>query len=324
MSVIKPIGKKKVFHYIRYVSGGKWFKKSLKTSDRRIARLEQTRLDEQFDAGKSPASGVWSAFRDAYLKHSEIRKSHATLLEDRHILGRFERDVKPYRLAEIRRHQIQEWIDGLDVSNITRNKYFRHIKAAFNWGYENSYFTHRVTEGIKQIRVELPFRRVITKEEIKKLFKAAKEAPRPDAYLFLLILCYTGVRVSEMLGLLWEDVQGDFLRIRNTKGKKVRHIPMIDELKKELEKHTRRPEERIIPLRSRFQASMLLSHLAFKAGIDQINLHLLRHSFASNYMMSGGNPKALQNFLGHTNSATTDRYVHLSTDYLKNEIKKIR
>jgi len=45
--------------------------------------------------------------------------------------------------------------------------------------------------------------------------------------------------------------------------------------------------------------------------------HVLRHSFASHFMMNGGNILALQRILGHANLAMTMRYTHLAPDHLR-------
>lgn len=48
--------------------------------------------------------------------------------------------------------------------------------------------------------------------------------------------------------------------------------------------------------------------------------HILRHTFASHFMMNGGNIIALQRILGHANIQQTMTYAHLSPDYLQNAV----
>jgi site-specific recombinase XerD len=58
-----------------------------------------------------------------------------------------------------------------------------------------------------------------------------------------------------------------------------------------------------------------------KAGIiNKIRFHDLRHSFASNYMMNGGNVFDLQKLLGHTDIKMTMRYAHFTPAHLQNSI----
>jgi site-specific recombinase XerD len=54
---------------------------------------------------------------------------------------------------------------------------------------------------------------------------------------------------------------------------------------------------------------------------NKIRFHDLRHSFASNYMMNGGNVFDLQKLLGHTDIKMTMRYAHFTPDHLQSSIK---
>lgn len=49
--------------------------------------------------------------------------------------------------------------------------------------------------------------------------------------------------------------------------------------------------------------------------------HVLRHTFASHFMMNGGNILALKEILGHTSLNMTMRYAHLSPEYLQDAVK---
>jgi len=59
-----------------------------------------------------------------------------------------------------------------------------------------------------------------------------------------------------------------------------------------------------------------------EAGITRkIRFHDLRHTFASNFIMSGGNILTLQKLLGHSTMNLTMRYAHLAPDFMENEIQ---
>jgi site-specific recombinase XerD len=51
--------------------------------------------------------------------------------------------------------------------------------------------------------------------------------------------------------------------------------------------------------------------------------HLLRHTFASHFVMSGGNILALQKILGHSDVKMTMIYAHLAPDYLGQEMERV-
>jgi hypothetical protein len=63
----------------------------------------------------------------------------------------------------------------------------------------------------------------------------------------------------------------------------------------------------------------------FKAALTgaechAIGFHGLRHTFASHFMMSGGNILTLQKLLGHSSVAVTMKYAHLAPDFMRDEI----
>lgn len=62
-----------------------------------------------------------------------------------------------------------------------------------------------------------------------------------------------------------------------------------------------------------------------RSGIHARGLwHLLRHAFASHFIMSGGNILTLQEILGHASLDTTLVYAHLAPDFLADELDRIR
>ena len=67
------------------------------------------------------------------------------------------------------------------------------------------------------------------------------------------------------------------------------------------------------------------AYSAFRDGVERAGLalsdgqltHVLRHTFASHFMMNGGNILVLQRALGHANLTMTMRYAHLAPDHLQ-------
>jgi len=60
---------------------------------------------------------------------------------------------------------------------------------------------------------------------------------------------------------------------------------------------------------------------AERAGLRKIRFHDLRHTFASNFVIKGGNVISLQRILGHSTINMTLRYAHLAPDFLASEIE---
>lgn len=103
----------------------------------------------------------------------------------------------------------------------------------------------------------------------------------------------------------------------NTKSTKARSIPISRDLESQLTEH-----HKIHKNGHRIFSS---AYSAFREALEQTNLklsegqltHILRHSFASHFMINGGNIIALQKILGHSSLAMTMRYAHLSPEHLQ-------
>jgi integrase/recombinase XerC len=143
----------------------------------------------------------------------------------------------------------------------------------------------------------------------------------------------TGVRVSELVGLNWADidVQLGIVRVLG-KGSKERIVPIgnvalkaLDGYSRELRKQWNLACKGETPvflnnrgerLTTRSVARIVEKHLK-RAGIPiQMGPHGLRHSFATHLLNSGADLRVIQELLGHANLSTTQRYTHLNLDQL--------
>jgi integrase len=139
--------------------------------------------------------------------------------------------------------------------------------------------------------------------------------------LIVLIAVTTGMRVAEVFGLRWSDVMyGEgLLAVRaKLKGGKMRYVPMLPELAGELRRYPAViGEDRIFPpkqgaVSGRQRVEGSFEDLLERAGIEDFRFHDLRHTFASWYMMNGGDLYELAKILGHSNIKMTERYAKLA------------
>ncbi|WP_321893041.1 tyrosine-type recombinase/integrase [Paraburkholderia tropica] len=101
-----------------------------------------------------------------------------------------------------------------------------------------------------------------------------------------------------------------------TKSSKARAVPIRSSLAKDLHAHfrTHGEDERIFGTAwSAFREALQRAKIVLPKG--QLT-HVLRHTFASHFMMNGGNILSLQRALGHHSLTMTMRYAHLSPDHL--------
>jgi integrase/recombinase XerC len=143
----------------------------------------------------------------------------------------------------------------------------------------------------------------------------------------------TGVRVSELVGLNWGDIDFQLGIIRVVgKGSKERIVPIgeialaaLGDYAREQRKKWNLPCKGETPvflnnrgnrITTRSVARIVEKHLK-QAGIQiQMGPHGLRHSFATHLLNSGADLRVIQELLGHASLSTTQRYTHLNLDQL--------
>jgi integrase/recombinase XerD len=139
----------------------------------------------------------------------------------------------------------------------------------------------------------------------------------------------SGLRVSEVCGLNLHDVDDQIVRVRG-KGGKERIVPVAKSAVDAVDyyQHHYRQQgtaEKQMPLfvsdrGKRIDRTMVWKRVklyARSAGISKaISPHTLRHSFATHLLENGADLRVIQEMLGHSSIATTDRYTHISQRHL--------
>ena len=176
--------------------------------------------------------------------------------------------------------------------------------------------------------------RFLSDEEYRRLGATLREieAERSEtasAIAAIRLLMLTGCRLSEIQKLRWEhvDLEAGELRLSDTKtGAKVVHLgdPAIDVLRA-----FDRQEDNPWVIAGRKPGSHLtdLQHpwrrIRARAGLDDVRIHDLRHSFASGGLLVGEGLPMIGKLLGHTQVQTTARYAHLANDPVKSAANRI-
>ena len=142
----------------------------------------------------------------------------------------------------------------------------------------------------------------------------------PPAVAAIRLLMLTGCRSSEILNLRWDDVDrtAGELRLRDTKTGP-RMVPMTAAALDVLDAIPRSPGiPWVIPAqKGRGRLSSLYHYwrpIRARAGLDDVRIHDLRHSYASRALALGEGLPVIGRLLGHKEVATTARYAHLIRD----------
>jgi len=163
--------------------------------------------------------------------------------------------------------------------------------------------------------------RFLSKEEMKALMDVAKK-DSPRNYMTLRMLCFLGLRNSEIRKLTVEDV--DLMKqqvfVSQGKGKKDRivAVPGMKPFLEELDKWTAE-NDKFFDLSAR-QLQRIVKAYAVKAGIRrplEIHPHTLRHSYATYLQDKTDNILFVKEQMGHSKVATTEIYVHMAMEARK-------
>jgi integrase len=139
------------------------------------------------------------------------------------------------------------------------------------------------------------------------------------------LLILTGARVGEVLSAEWAHfdlVRGVWTKpSHHTKQKRIEHVPLnrvarglISSMWKQ-----RASEQYLFPGKkgARKKLDRPWKAITATAGLSQVRLHDLRHSFASHLVSAGVSLYTVGKLLGHTKSQTTERYAHVNDDALR-------
>lgn len=210
---------------------------------------------------------------------------------------------------------------GVTAANMNRElAYFRamfnELERLGSWNTDNPLSKLR---SFKVAERELSY---LTEEQIKKLLEELGKARNPHVLLVTKLALSTGARWSEAEEIEIGQIKAGLVQFTKTKSGKLRSVPISDELEHELREHHKQHGmvNRVFgPAWAAFREGIERAEIALPEG--QMT-HSLRHTFASHFMMSGGNILTLQRILGHQSLTMTMRYAHLAPDHLQ-EAKRL-
>jgi len=161
----------------------------------------------------------------------------------------------------------------------------------------------------------------ITQVEVLNILDKSKK-DRYRNYILLLVLTRTGMRVSEVVSMQKRDIINDTIIVRDSKGSKDRVIPLERELGNILGLYTDRmnPKDMLFPITDRQVRNIVYKYAP--EGLD-VHPHTFRHSFAVHCLKSGMNLRSLQKILGHSNLNTTQVYLDVIGEDIKNDFDKV-
>jgi len=231
---------------------------------------------------------------------------------------------------------IREWLGDLYHQGLHPNTMRRKmaaLRALFRFLAREGVVPHNTARLVRVPKAPKTLPAVMTAEQTNALIDAVPGLERPHAARDLAIfeLLYgCGLRVSELVGLNLEDIDGGerWLRVRG-KGRKQRQVPFGTKAAAALERYLseRKPGADPKALFLNHRGGRLTQRgvrgivklYAILAGSDpSVHPHSFRHAFATHLLADGADLRAIQELLGHASLSTTQRYTQLSlTELMK-------
>lgn len=202
------------------------------------------------------------------------------------------------------------------VAPRTMNLELTYVKSMFNelirlgeWSHKNP------LANVRQFRIDEQEMAFLDKEQIALLLKSCEVSKARDLSIIVKICLATGARWGEAESLTAQQVNNYSITYTKTKGKRNRTIPISETLYNDIPK---RKGKLFTPCYSAFRSAIKRAEIELP---DRQQSHVLRHTFASHFMMNGGNILVLQKILGHTDIKMTMRYAHFAPDHFEDAVR---
>jgi integrase len=289
---------------------------------KRIVEAIEDRHFDKRNVGRVP----FSEFAATYITRCTSLLKSAKTEYDRVQFWVREFGTRP--IGQITRAELQDWQARLRQTRkpATVNRCMCRLRHMFNRAVDWDLLDQTPMKGIRFLPENNTRLRYLSLEECALLIESCKAS---HLRAIVTIALHTGMRSGEIRNLEWRDLDFDtgFLIVRDTKNGETRHVPMDSTVAALLRDWPRTDDSefaftncsggRIGWLQHGFRKALV------RAGLSDLHFHDLRHTFASQWMMAGGDLYVLKSILGHKSIAMTQRYAHLAPDYMKARVERM-
>jgi len=267
------------------------------------------------------------------LAPNSVTSYHRDLSEFIAHLRELGRDLTDVGREDIRSYLALLYCRGLGARSVSRH--LVSLRNFFRFLLKDGKIEHNPAAEIDAPRLDQNLPKYLTAEEVEALLQ------QPDVSTplglrdkaLLEVLYATGMRVSELVGLCWEDFESGVGVVHcRGKGGKERLIPVGKAALRALDEYMQRGRAGLARSRnvsflflnraggklSRVGFWKLLARYGRRAGITTtLTPHLVRHSFATHLLERGADLRSIQLMLGHSDISTTQIYTHVMKARLK-------
>lgn len=256
---------------------------------------------------------------------SKRNLSNNTIAHYTYSLMHFQKVVKPnVGIDNISKQALNHLMDYLIQQFVepTVNSYLKGINAFLNW--LKAQYSVELPPIIKKLKIERKLPEFLNPDELDKIYDLVED---PKMLATFKVYEHSGIRLRELHNCeLDEMISGNYIKLRKTKAKQERIVPIPPEIAKELRlakfgpwKHDPDKKE---PYSPDF-ISKSFSRFRNKAGVAKNKtIHSLRHTFALRKLLELGNIYLVSQMLGHSDIKTTTIYLQFPDGYLREIFEK--
>jgi len=271
-------------------------------------RMTQVLENRYFPPNRQLGRMPFKDFAQMYLeREGALLKSIRT---ERNRVLAWAREFGSRPLGQITRTEIEAWRREkmARCRPATINRDLSRLRHMLNLAVEWELLEESPMKGMKFLRENNARTRYLSLEECQRLI-ASCIAPHIRA--LVTVALHSGMRLGEILNLRRHDLDfaSGFILVRDSKNGESRHVPADATLFALFRAYPHRPSTDLVDVRTGFQ------NACKRAGLTDLHFHDLRHTFASQFVMAGGDLYILKEILGHKSINMTQRYAHLSPTY---------
>lgn len=246
-------------------------------------------------------------------------------------------------LGAVRKQHVRAYLAGLVDAGLSKRSVARKIaslRSFFSYLRRRGELTSNPTLSLVTPRPERRLPVFLPESDVTRILESP-DLSDPDGVrdAAILELFYsTGIRLSELVGLDWADLdeKANTVKVRG-KGSKERIVPVGDHAIEAIRRYRDRlaadgrvtarrgalftltSGRRIYPLAV---SRMVKRYIAAASEIGKQSPHVFRHSFATHLLNRGADLRAVKELLGHESLSTTQVYTHVTTERMKKMYRK--
>ncbi|AJQ92231.1 phage integrase [Gynuella sunshinyii] len=308
---------------VRFAFDGKQYKKNLKSRREALSWESQTRLKlekgetlvPKYDKRRlSDLVTEWYNFHGHSLKTGSTRqKELVRIIEE---IGN--PVAAKFKASDFAEYRVKKLAEG--TSENTLNHYHIYLSAVFSelirageWTLDNP------LKRIKKMKTSESDMAYLSTSEICRLLASCEISDNPQLIAPVKLCLATGARWGEATSLQWPQLKPDRVTFTDTKNGKNRTVPISLELYQEL-KSRGRSYGTMFPgdFKRSFNTALKRAEISLPSGQKT---HVLRHTFASHFIMNGGDLLTLQKVLGHGSLDMVLKYAHLAPEHLEQALQ---